>query len=85
MLIAGWFRLYLVVIPGLLQPYLPIQDVPESWKHYSPSAVEMTIVAATIAGVLLIVTLFSRFFPIVSVWEVAEGQLEGKEEIINYK
>jgi Ni/Fe-hydrogenase subunit HybB-like protein len=84
-LIAGWFRLYLIVIPGLLQPYLPIQDVPESWKHYFPSLVEMTIVAATFAGVLLVVTLFSRFFPIVSVWEVAEGQLEGKEEIINYK
>jgi Ni/Fe-hydrogenase subunit HybB-like protein len=84
-LIAGWFRLYLIVIPGLLQPYLPIQDVPASWSHYTPSLVEMTIIAATFAGVLLIATLFSRFFPIVSVWEVAEGQLEGKEEIINYK
>jgi molybdopterin-containing oxidoreductase family membrane subunit len=84
-LIAGWFRLYLIVIPGLLQPYLPIQDVPKSWTHYFPSAVEMTVVAATFAGVLLVVTLFSRFFPIISVWEVAEGELEGKEEIFNYK
>jgi hypothetical protein len=45
----------------------------------------MTIVAATFAAMLLIVTLFSRFFPIISVWEVAEGKLEGKDEIINYK
>jgi hypothetical protein len=45
----------------------------------------MTIVAATIAGTMLIVTVFSRYFPIISVWEVAEGKLEGKEEIINYK
>ena len=84
-LIAGWFRLYLIVIPGLLHPYLPIQDVPESWTHYFPSVVEMTVVAATFAGLLLVVTLFSRFFPIISVWEVAEGELEGKEEIFNYK
>ena len=83
--IAAWFKRYLIVIPGLAHPYLPIQDVPESWKHYSPSFLEMTIVAATFAALLLIVTLFSRFFPIISVWEVAEGRLEGKDEIINYK
>jgi molybdopterin-containing oxidoreductase family membrane subunit len=83
--IAHWFKRYLIVIPGQLHPYLPIQDVPESWTHYTPSAVELTIVAATFAGMLLIVTLFSRFFPIISVWEVAEGKLEGKDEIINYK
>ena len=84
-LIAGWFKFYLIVIPGQAHPLLPIQDVPESWKHYTPSGIEMTIVAATIAGTLLLVTVFSKFFPIISVWEVAEGKLEGKEEIINYK
>lgn len=82
---AGWFKRYLIVIPGLAHPYLPIQDVPESWRHYSPSVVEMTIVAASFAAMMLIVTIFSRFFPIISVWEVAEGKLEGKDEIINYK
>ncbi|HRH65352.1 MAG TPA: polysulfide reductase NrfD [Bacteroidia bacterium] len=83
--IAAWFKRYLIVIPGLAHPYLPIQDVPDSWRHYSPSLVEMTIVVATFAAMMLIVTLFSRFFPIISVWEVAEGKLEGKDEIINYK
>lgn len=83
--IAAWFKRYLIVIPGLLHPYLPIQDVPPSWKHYSPSLVEMTLVAATFAGMLLIVTLYSRLFPIISVWEVAEGKLEGKEDIVHYK
>jgi len=83
--IAAWFKRYLIVIPGLAHPYLPIQDVPKSWMHYSPSLVEMTIVSATFAAMMLIVTIFSRFFPIISVWEVAEGKLEGKDEIINYK
>lgn len=84
-LVAGWFKFYLIVIPGQSHPLLPIQDVPESWRHYTPSLIEMTIVASTIAGTLLIITIFSKFFPIISVWEVAEGKLEGKEEIINYK
>ncbi len=83
--IAAWFKRYLIVIPGLAHPYMPIQDVPKSWMHYSPSLVEMTIVSATFAAMMLIVTIFSRFFPIISVWEVAEGKLEGKDEIINYK
>lgn len=84
-LIAGWFKFYLIVIPGLSHPLLPIQDVPASWSHYTPSLIEMIIVAATIAGTMLLVTLFSKFFPIISVWEVAEGKLEGKKQIINYK
>ena len=71
--IMGWFKRYLIVIPGLSHPLLPIQDVPESWKHYTPSLVEMTVVAGTFAGMLLIITLYTRFFPIISVWEVAEG------------
>ena len=74
--IAGWFKRYLIVIPGLVHPYLPIQNVPESWKHYTPSIIEMTIIAATFAGLMLIVTIFSRLFPIISVWEVAEGNLK---------
>jgi molybdopterin-containing oxidoreductase family membrane subunit len=83
--IAAWFKRYLIVIPGLSHPYLPIQDVPDSWLHYSPSMVEMTIVMASFAAMMLIVTVFTRFFPIISVWEVAEGKLEGKDEIMNYK
>lgn len=76
--IAAWFKRYLIVIPGLIHPYMPIQDVPDSWKHYTPSLIEMTIVAATFAALLLIVTVFSRLFPIISVWEVAEGNLKNK-------
>jgi molybdopterin-containing oxidoreductase family membrane subunit len=72
--IAAWFKRYLIVIPGLSHPYLPIQDVPTSWNHYFPSTIEITITIATIAALMLIMTLFSRFFPIISIWEVAEGK-----------
>lgn len=72
--IAAWFKRFLIVIPGLSHPYLPVQDVPLKWQHYTPSLVEMTVVAATFAAMMLIVTLFSRLFPIISIWEVAEGE-----------
>ncbi|MDP1727566.1 MAG: NrfD/PsrC family molybdoenzyme membrane anchor subunit [Bacteroidota bacterium] len=79
--VAAWFKRYLIVIPGLSHPYLPIQDVPESWTQYSPSMVEMTIVTATFAALLLIITMFSRFVPIISIWQVAEGEGVDIQEI----
>lgn len=72
--IAAWFKRFIIVIPGLSHPYLPIQDVPHAWRHYVPSLVEMTVVMGIFAAMLLFITLFSRFFPIISIWEVAEGE-----------
>jgi molybdopterin-containing oxidoreductase family membrane subunit len=71
---AAWFKRYIIVIPGLAHPYLPIQDVPKAWLHYSPSIIEMTVVAGIFAAALLFITIFSRLFPIISIWEVAEGE-----------
>ena len=72
--VGAWLKRYLIVSPIMLNPYLPIQNVPENWKHYFPSWVEISIISASLAGVLLVITMFSRFFPIMSNWEVLEGQ-----------
>ena len=71
--VGAWLKRYLIVSPILLHPYLPIQNAPANWVHYFPTFPEMSIVAASLAGVLLIITIFSKFFPIISIWEVAEG------------
>ena len=76
---------YLIVTPILLHPYLPIQNVPAGWATYFPTWVEMAIVGASLAGVLLIITLFSKFFPIISVWETLEGEGIDLEEMDNQK
>ena len=70
-LVCAWFKRYLIVIPTLLHPFLPIQDVPNSYKHYIPSWEEWTITLGSVAAALLIITLFTRFFPVISIWEVA--------------
>jgi len=72
-IIAGaWFKRFLIVIPTMLHPLTPMQEVPEAYKHYNPTFVEISIILAAISAVLLIITLFARFFPVISSWEVAE-------------
>jgi molybdopterin-containing oxidoreductase family membrane subunit len=83
--VGAWFKRYLIVTPILLHPYLPIQDVRASWSGYFPTWVEMAIVAASLAGVLLIITLFSKLFPIISIWETMEGEGIDLEEMDNKK
>lgn len=73
-IIGAWVKRYIIVIPTLLHPYIPIQNVPEQWSHYFPNWVEWSVTFGALAGILLVATLFSKFFPIVSVWEVTEGR-----------
>jgi molybdopterin-containing oxidoreductase family membrane subunit len=76
--LAAWWKRYLIVIPTLSHPFLPIEGVPEAWRHYSPTWMEWTITAATLASALLIITLLVRFLPIIPIHETAEerGLLE---------
>jgi len=67
--IGAWFKRYLIVTPTLLHPFLPMQDVPESYKHYFPSWEEWAIAMGSLAGALLIITIFARIFPIVPIHE----------------
>ena len=36
-IIGAWAKRYLIVVPTLSSPFLPIQRVPESWGHYTPT------------------------------------------------
>lgn len=67
--IGSWFKRYLIVTPTLLHPFLPMQDVPASYRHYFPSWEEWAIAIGSLAGALLIITLFARIFPIIPIQE----------------
>ncbi len=60
----------LIVIGNLQRNYLPFD-----WGSYRPTWVEISIVAMTFAGFILLYTLFSRIVPYVPVWEIKEGRL----------
>jgi len=71
--VFAWVKRFLIVVPVMLHTYLPIQDAPPQWSSYFPSFVEWSITIGSFAGFLLIYTMFSRLFPIVSIWETVEG------------
>ncbi len=78
-IVGAWFKRFLIVIPTLRHPYIPMTRVPESWQHYFPTFKEWWITAATLAGALLIVTILTRLFPIIPVTETIEESEQAEE------
>lgn len=67
--IGSWFKRYLIVTPTLLHPFLPMHDVPKNYMHYFPTWQEWSIAIGSLAGALLVITLFARIFPIIPIQE----------------
>lgn len=67
--VGAWFKRYLIVTPTLLHPFLPMQDVPQSYHSYFPSWEEWAIAIGSLAGALLVITFFARIYPIIPIQE----------------
>jgi len=65
--IALWFNRYLIVIPTLEVPYLPIQDSRVEYMYYSSTWVEWSTITGAVALFCLLFTLLSKFVPIIEV------------------
>ncbi len=63
-LIGMWLERFLIIVPTLSMPRLAA-----AWGKYSPSWVEISITAATFATMGAFYLIFSKLFPIISVWE----------------
>ncbi len=74
--IGAWFKRYLIVTPTLLHPFLPMTNVPDSYRHYFPSWEEWAIALGSLAGALLVITILSRIFPIIPIHETLTEQHE---------
>jgi Fe-S-cluster-containing dehydrogenase component/Ni/Fe-hydrogenase subunit HybB-like protein len=66
-LVAMWFERYIIVVAGFR---VPLMAYPPA--NYWPSWVEWSILAGAFALFALLITLFAKLFPVVSVWEVIE-------------
>jgi molybdopterin-containing oxidoreductase family membrane subunit len=73
-ILGAWFKRFLIVIPSLQHPYLPIQDVDESYRHYIPTWEEWSITLAGFAGVLMIITIIIKLFPVIPIWELKHSK-----------
>lgn len=84
-LIGAWLKRYVIVIPTLLHPHLPIPEyIPENYHTYVPTGVEITITAGTFILVLLIITILAKLFPVIPFVEYAENEkIEIDYDILN--
>jgi molybdopterin-containing oxidoreductase family membrane subunit len=65
--VALWFNRYLIVVPTLETPFLPIQDSRTEFLFYSSTWVEWSTTLGGIALFCLFFTLMSKFVPIIEV------------------
>ena len=72
--IGMWLERFLIVVPSLGYKFLPY-----SWGTYRPRPTEIVITAATFAAITLLYTLFAKFVPIISIWEMRAGQHQPEE------
>jgi molybdopterin-containing oxidoreductase family membrane subunit len=75
---GAWFKRYIIVIPTMEHPFLPIQNVPFNFKVYTPTLTESLISLAPILLVLIIITVLSKLLPIIPVQETIEHYEETK-------
>jgi molybdopterin-containing oxidoreductase family membrane subunit len=75
--IGMYLERFIIVVPSLSQPRLPHADA----IVYSPTWVEWSILAACFAAFTLFYVLFTKLFPIVSIWEVQEGRERSIAEV----
>ncbi|MCL4481952.1 MAG: polysulfide reductase NrfD [Bacteroidetes bacterium] len=79
--LALWVNRYLIVVPTLETPYLPIQDTRPDWIFYSATWIEWTLTFGGVAMFCFLFTLAAKIVPIIPVSEVADAELEMSEVI----
>jgi molybdopterin-containing oxidoreductase family membrane subunit len=68
-ILGMWLERFVIIVPTLTRQRMPIEGA-----FYIPTWVEWSILAGCISLFMLFYTLFTKVFPIVSVWEVREGR-----------
>jgi molybdopterin-containing oxidoreductase family membrane subunit len=81
MMAGAWLKRFIIVIPPEAHPNMPIQRVPVEWVLYRPTLNEILITAASFIIVLIIVTILSKFFPVIPISETASEYSSGSGSI----
>jgi molybdopterin-containing oxidoreductase family membrane subunit len=74
--IGMYLERYIIIVPSLSNPRLSMTET-----SYSPTWVEWCILAGCFSTFILMYALFTKLFPIVSIWEVKEGREKGVAEV----
>ena len=71
-----WLERFNIVVPTSQHPRMEM-----SLTHYLPSWIEVSIMAGTFAGFILTYMVATKFFPIISLWEIREGREQSVREV----
>jgi len=74
--IGMWLERFNIVVPTSLHPRQEMAVL-----HYLPSWVELSIMAGTFSGFILVYMVATKFFPIISIWEIKEGRERSVEDV----
>ncbi len=74
--VGMWLERFNIILPTLSNPRLPFPE-----GQYWPSCVEWGETAGSFGLFILLYTLFVKFFPIISIWEIREGREVGLREV----
>jgi len=66
--VGMWLERFLIIVPSLSHKYLPY-----AFGSYRPTWVEITILVGSNAAMGLLYILFSKFVPIIAIWELKVG------------
>jgi molybdopterin-containing oxidoreductase family membrane subunit len=75
-IIGMWLERFIIVVPTLSFPRLPFEE-----GIYWPTWVEWGLMAGSFSLFALFYLLFTKFFPIISIWEIREGREVGVKEV----
>lgn len=67
--VAMWLKRFIIIVPSMAAPMMPTE-----WGAYWPSRVEVAVTLAAAAAVPLMLMLFFRIFPIISIYEMEEAE-----------
>ena len=68
-ILGMWLERFVIIVPTLTWQRLNVEQA-----FYFPTWVEWSILAGCVSFFLLLYLLFTKFFPIISIWEIREGR-----------
>jgi molybdopterin-containing oxidoreductase family membrane subunit len=80
-ILALWLNRYLIVVPTLESPYIPVQDSRPDWVHYNGTWVEWVLTIGGIAAFALFFTIAARIVPVV---QVSGEESQERVEVTEY-
>ncbi|WP_298370811.1 NrfD/PsrC family molybdoenzyme membrane anchor subunit [uncultured Lutibacter sp.] len=73
-IIGLWFNRYLIIVPTLETPYLPIQDTRPEFIHYTATWVEWVLSFTGVATFILLFILIMKLVPIIPMSGIIDNE-----------